>query len=97
MTDIAKKLRDMHALAAGSCDPEFNRALLEVAGEIERLRKALASCESWMDRGAAHVGSCKGWAECTCGLAAVSHEAHVALYEPDQALQELADQAQALE
>lgn len=34
---LAQKLRDMHALAADSCDPEFNRALLEAAGEIEHL------------------------------------------------------------
>jgi hypothetical protein len=34
---LAKKLRDMHALAADSCDPEYSRALLEAADEIERL------------------------------------------------------------
>ena len=44
MSDIAKKLRDVLALAAGSCDPEFNRALREAAAEIERLRAML----SWM-------------------------------------------------
>lgn len=34
---LAKKLRDMHALAGDSCDPEYNKALLEAAAEIERL------------------------------------------------------------
>lgn len=38
---LAQKLRDMHALAAGSCDPEYNRALLKAADEIEHLRRAL--------------------------------------------------------
>ena len=42
---LAEKLRDMHALAADSCDPEFNRALLEAAAEIERLRGMI----SWME------------------------------------------------
>lgn len=38
---LAAKLRAMHALAADSCDPEFNKALIEAADEIERLRAAL--------------------------------------------------------
>lgn len=37
MTDIAKKLRDMHALAGKGCDPEFSRALLDAAAKIDRL------------------------------------------------------------
>ena len=52
MSDIAKKLRDMLALAAGSCDPEFNRALREAAAEIERLRARLADAETQ------HCGQC---------------------------------------
>lgn len=48
---IAQKLRDMHALAANSCDPEFNRALLEAADEIDRLRAALGVCAApWSTR-----------------------------------------------
>lgn len=46
MADIAKELRGMHAMAANSCDPQFNRAILKAAAEIERLRAALASCEA---------------------------------------------------
>ena len=38
---IAPKLRDMHALGADSCDPEFRDALLEAAIEIERLQTEL--------------------------------------------------------
>jgi len=36
--DIVAKLRDMHALAADSCDPQFSAVLLEAADEIDRLR-----------------------------------------------------------
>ena len=39
--DIAANLREMHALAADSCDPEYNKALLDAADEIDRLRAAL--------------------------------------------------------
>lgn len=35
---------------------------------------ALATAEAWLDRWAAHVGSCKGGEKCTCGLTAVLHE-----------------------
>lgn len=46
MTDIAKELRDMHAMAANSCDPQFNRAILKAAAEIERLRAIVEdACE----------------------------------------------------
>lgn len=51
----------------------------KVEAEIEGLRSALASCESWMDRWASHVGSCKGDNQCTCGRAAILHEARAAL------------------
>lgn len=54
MSDIAKKLRDMHAMAAKGCDPEFNRALLDAAVEIDRqkvinrcLRAALTDVVKW--------------------------------------------------
>lgn len=40
--DIVAKLRDMHALAADSCDPQFSAALLEAADEIERLKLELS-------------------------------------------------------
>jgi len=42
MTDIVQKMRDMHRLAADSCDPAYNRVLLEAAYEIERLRATIA-------------------------------------------------------
>ncbi len=38
MSDIVKRARDMHALAANSCDPAYNRILLEMANEIEWLQ-----------------------------------------------------------
>ena len=40
--NIVAKLRDMHALAADSCDPQFSAALLEAADEIERLKLELS-------------------------------------------------------
>lgn len=49
--------------------------------EIERLRAALATCESWVDRWTKHVGTCKGGDKCTCGRSAVLHEARAALGE----------------
>lgn len=39
MIDIVEQARDMHASAADSCDPAYNRILLEMAAEIERLRR----------------------------------------------------------
>lgn len=47
--------------------------------EIERLRAALAACESWLDRWTEHVGNCEGGNECTCGRTAILHEARAAI------------------
>lgn len=41
MNEIVERARDMHASAADSCDPAYNRILLEMAAEIERLTAAL--------------------------------------------------------
>ena len=46
---LAEKLRDMNRLAAGSCDPEFNRALLDAADEIERLQAEGIRFADWID------------------------------------------------
>lgn len=43
--NLVKKLRDMHGLAADSCDPEFNRAILDAANEIERLWQQIEDAE----------------------------------------------------
>jgi hypothetical protein len=42
MSDIVKRARDMHALAVDSCDPAYNRILLEMAAELERLEAILS-------------------------------------------------------
>jgi hypothetical protein len=44
MSDIVEHARAMHALAADSCDPEYNR---KMADELERLRDR-TSRSSWM-------------------------------------------------
>ena len=43
--------------------------------------EALATAEAWLDRWAAHVGSCAGGDRCTCGLTAVLAEVRSALSE----------------
>ncbi len=94
MTDIAKKLRDMHALAGSRCDPEFSRALLEAAAEIERLRATL-------ERARIDVRAAVDLVECRMQQPAHGGRQTLALidaalgHEPqrEQAMQELADQA----
>jgi hypothetical protein len=56
MSDIVERLRDMHASAADSCDPEYNRALLQAAAEIERLRAALREALELGDVAASAAG-----------------------------------------
>lgn len=51
--------------------------------ENERLRVALSSSASWLERWARHVGNCEGGAKCTCGLTAVSYDASAALADAD--------------
>jgi hypothetical protein len=46
--------------------------------EIERLRAALESCASWVERWAPHAGNCAGGDKCTCGRSAVLFEATAA-------------------
>lgn len=47
--------------------------------EIERRRRALGSCASWIERWTQHVGACKGGDRCTCGRTTVLYEAGAAL------------------
>lgn len=42
---LAKKLRDMHALAHKDCDPTFNKALLDSAKAISKMERALIEIE----------------------------------------------------
>lgn len=106
MSDIAKKLRDMHALAAGSCDPEFSWALLQAAAEIERLRAGLAAAiraanlalfvirkQGVMPNSSWEAGFAKDLA--TAEAAKAGNEQRTP--EQDAALQELVDQAQELD
>lgn len=51
--------------------------------ENERLKEALASCESWIDRWTGHIGVCEGGDKCTCGRSAILYEARAAL-EPSR-------------
>lgn len=55
----------------------------ECAAEIAKLRSALASCASWIDRWTAHVGRCEGGNKCTCGRTAVLAEAAFATPDTD--------------
>jgi len=45
----------------------------------EELREALQSAEAWLNRWAKHVGTCRGYDLCTCGLTAIRAEASKAL------------------
>jgi hypothetical protein len=94
MSDIAKKLRDMHALAAGSCDPEFNRALLEAAGEIERLRNAIYEVTT---NGRWTEGEQRGEWAISIEVYETARDAYDGPSSYDQPLQELADQAPRLQ
>ena len=52
----------------------------DAADEIERLRDALASAASWIDRWCDHVGNCSGDdMTCTCGRSALVYEMNAAL------------------
>lgn len=51
----------------------------KLEAEIDRLRAALESCESWIDRWTRHVGPCEDADKCTCGRTAILHEARAAL------------------
>ena len=80
--DIVEWLRTpRRALVNGQIREVLDPKLIEAAAEIERLRAALKSAQSWMDRWAAHVGRCKAGAQCTCGRNAILHEINAALYE----------------
>ncbi len=46
---LAKKIRDMHALAADSCDPEYSMVMLEAAAEIERLKAEIKGLQVALD------------------------------------------------
>lgn len=62
--------------------------LREAAATIESLRASLTRVEeerdadgfaleaaaAWLERWAAHVGNCRGGAECTCGLTAIRRD-----------------------
>lgn len=52
---LAQKLRDMHALAADSCDPAYNRMLLEAADEIARLTARAEAAERERDEARAEI------------------------------------------
>lgn len=54
-----------------------DRSLVEQ--ENERLRAALESVDTWLDRWAVHVGRCEGGHRCTCGLTAIRYEVSAAL------------------
>lgn len=58
-----------------------------LTAENERLRAAVSSCQSWIERWTGHVGNCKGGAGCTCGRSAVLFDAANAL-DQQNALQE---------
>jgi hypothetical protein len=69
---------------------EAKRAALKVADERtmqntalrqenERLRAALGSCGSWIERWTNHIGACRGGDKCTCGRSAILYEARGAL------------------
>ncbi len=53
--------------------------IMTLGQEIGRLRAALSSSASWLERWAKHVGNCEGLSKCTCGLTAVLYEANAAL------------------
>jgi hypothetical protein len=78
MSDIAKKLRDMVALAARSCDPEYNRALRDAAAEIEQLRHHIAALvEILRDKpcpsdGRSTIGGCQ---QCGCSEGLLTRDA----------------------
>ena len=72
--DIVARLRDNSLVIQ---HPERD----QIADEIERLRAALETCASWIDRWTPHAGNCKGGDKCTCGRTAVLFDASAALNE----------------
>lgn len=64
--------------------------MTERQDDIDRLRGALGSCASWIERWTQHVGACKGGDRCTCGRTAVLYEAAAALNVPEQKASEKA-------
>ena len=62
---------------------EYNSTVLDphdaLRAENERLRAALESVDTWLDRWAVHVGCCEGGHRCTCGLTAIRYEVSAAL------------------
>lgn len=70
--------RDQHG-----ADEQVVRVRVTVDSEFEPTSKddALATAEAWLDRWAAHVGSCEGFPTCTCGLAVVLNEVRLAMVE----------------
>ena len=77
--DIVERLR----FDAVRCEATFSKGVAgnieEAADEIERLRAALSSCQSWVDRWTEHVGNCEGGDKCTCGRSAILFDANEAL------------------
>lgn len=65
-------------LSPDEIEAKSNREQRHLA-EIDRLRAALSSCESWIDRWTKHVGNCQGGEKCTCGRSAVLYEASTIL------------------
>lgn len=57
--------------------------LERLTAENERLRAALSSSESWIDRWTSHVGTCEGGNKCTCGRSAVLFDAGDALNQQE--------------
>lgn len=77
MSDIVERLLDDRKMLL-LCESDRR----EMAAEIERLRAALETSEAWIDRWTAHVGTCRGGGDCTCGRTAVLFEARAALPKP---------------
>src|SRR5262245_53720518 len=49
MSKLSRKMRDMHDAEADSCDPAYNRVLIEAACELERLEACLQFLSSNAD------------------------------------------------
>lgn len=59
------------------------KTLDELLADWRRMREALETADSWLDRWGNHVGRCGRESECTCGLARVQHEIHAALEQTE--------------
>jgi len=85
MTDIVKELRSLASSDDGISPYCCNGDVCEAAGaEIERLRAALESCQSWIVRWTKHVAACEGGERCACGRSSVLYEAAAALAGDEQ-------------